>query len=479
MSRRQPRQPDQLPLRPRPFTYTNPSPRNLPALDPSQTADLTSVLRALSRGTYPRAAALPAALNALNCNRAPLSSSSTSTASTSNNNTNNSAPWAYFHPLTTVEPLPPRDDPTDNNAERGRKRRKAPRRGVRGDTQILLDDAVLDDLRRAWRPVRQIEYVDGSGVSRGDGRRVSSSGGGGAREEGRYGCYRFVCFIHRHVMPYRRAGGAGGAQQTSVYTISIWDREWDELTWHDPYPPGRGVRRQQARRFWGTVRAPGFPPPKAEAGGLLGRVRYRTAYHASTRVSAALRAGGGGGGGGGGGAVHPRTSLWGVVGIALRHLEAGAAATDPFVAVVPDSLAGLGATGVGMVPWWFAELVGLWVDGRVGVEEEDDEDEDEDEDKEEDEEEEGGSSDSSNVRRKETNGQEGGSGREKGGGSGDDDTEMEDSEEVEVISESLRKFVESLKIPARLGWMRLRVRRCLQARGTPNWVFEALGLLTD
>ncbi|KAI1484603.1 hypothetical protein F5X96DRAFT_675466 [Biscogniauxia mediterranea] len=472
MSRRPPpRQPDQQlpPLRPRPFTYTNPSPRNLPALTPSQTADLTSVLRALARGTYPRAAALPAALNALNCNRGPFSSPSTSSSTSSNNtntsNNSSSAPWAYFHPLTTVEPLPPRDDPTDNNEEKGRsrRRRKAARRGVRGDTQILLDGAVLADLRRAWRPVRPIEYVDGRGDSRGDGRRRVS----GAREEGRYGRYRFVCFIHRHVMPYRRAGGAGGAQ-TSVYTISIWDREWDELTWHDPYPPGRGVRRQQARRFWGSVRAPGFPPPKAMGtgtGGLLGRVRYRTAYHASTRVSAALR----------GGAVHPRTSLWGVVGIALRHLEAGAAATDPFVAVVPDSLAGLGATGVGMVPWWFAELVGLWVDGRVGVEEEDDEDEDEDKD-----EEGGSSSDSGNVRsRKESSGQEGGSGGEKGGGSGDDDTEMEDNEEVEVVSESLRKFVESLKIPARLGWMRLRVRRCLQARGTPNWVFEALGLLTD
>ncbi|KAK8030264.1 hypothetical protein PG993_011555 [Apiospora rasikravindrae] len=55
--------------------------------------------------------------------------------------------------------------------------------------------------------------------------------------------YRLWCYIHRHEKP------AGGKYYDIVYSMSVWDRENDQISWHDPW----GHQNHAAR--WADVQA--------------------------------------------------------------------------------------------------------------------------------------------------------------------------------------------------------------------------------
>ncbi|KAI1410698.1 hypothetical protein F5Y13DRAFT_192028 [Hypoxylon sp. FL1857] len=294
------------PVRPTPFRYIDNDPRNLPILDDEEFDSLTAVLKALARGGYPRLDAVPLALNAYNCNKR-------------NGGEEDIEPWAHFHPITIITP------------------EDVPRRVL---PEIELDDAILDDLDKPWDSIRAKEVLTGRG-SRG-GWEIQSGDWIPQQESARY---RFICFIHKHRIDRR------STTQKGVHTISIWDREWDELTWHDTYHVGREARRREIRRFWEEVSAPGFigglPGQREE---FMSRIRYRTVYHICERIEDTTRT-----------AVPPRHTLWAVMGAALFHMNN---ARDPQVSIVPDCLELFGAYGRGLLPRFFAHLLWLCLDAR-------------------------------------------------------------------------------------------------------------------
>lgn len=260
--------------------------------------------------------------------------------------------------------------------------------------------------------------------------------------------YRFLCFIHSHVLSLRPGSRRG------IYTISIWDREWEELTWHDTYAQGRGARRADARLFWrGAASSLGFPflhlhlhtrssgsrmrmrnieednPREA----FEHRIRFRTVYHAASRLGDALRE-----------HPNPRHTLWAVMGVAMHHMNRGG--EDPHVGVVPDRLEYFAAFERDLLPRLWAHLFLLCF----------------------------------GVKR----GRGGGGG---GGGNEDEDEDEDDEEEGEGQGEGLEQqnrrreelvsFVKQFWILERLEWMRAKTRKHLQgrlSREDVGWVFEAL-----
>ncbi|OTA62214.1 hypothetical protein K449DRAFT_49399 [Hypoxylon sp. EC38] len=164
-------------LRPTPFQYPDDDLRNLPDLNDEEFDSLTAVLKALARGAYPRLDAVPLALNAYNCNK--------------RDGGEDTEPWAHFHEITIITP---------EDAHR------------RVRPEIELDEAILEDLEKPWKPLRS-RYVQA-----GDGEWESRSGEGWAPELNS-ARYRFICFIHKHRIDRRMTS------QKGVHTISIWDRE--------------------------------------------------------------------------------------------------------------------------------------------------------------------------------------------------------------------------------------------------------------
>ncbi|KAI1380109.1 hypothetical protein F4677DRAFT_462972 [Hypoxylon crocopeplum] len=285
------------PPRPVPFRYTDDDPRNLPDLDDDEFGDLTAVLKALAKGNYPRLDAVPLALNAYNCNRRAGS---------------RDEPWSYFHPVTIIQP------------------EDVPRKGR---PVIDFEEEIINDLEKPWQPIRN------------GGNQLGQDGGGGGGGGGGNARYRFLCFIHKHRIDRRPSAHKG------VHTISIWDREWDELTWHDTYPIARESRRREIRTFWSRARAPGLIEGSFSREDFLSRIRYRTAYHACERIEEALRE-----------AVPPRQTLYAVLGAALFHMEG--AARDPQVSIVPDRLDLFGGGARALLPRLFAHLLRLCLDCR-------------------------------------------------------------------------------------------------------------------
>ncbi|KAK6837038.1 hypothetical protein PG987_007533 [Apiospora arundinis] len=57
--------------------------------------------------------------------------------------------------------------------------------------------------------------------------------------------YRLFCWIHRHAIP------AGGKYNTQVYSMSVYDREDNRITWHDPWPlDSRTQRWTDIQALW-------------------------------------------------------------------------------------------------------------------------------------------------------------------------------------------------------------------------------------
>ncbi|KAI1387209.1 uncharacterized protein F4822DRAFT_405743 [Hypoxylon trugodes] len=261
-------------IRPVPFQYSDDDARNIPDLDEDEFDDLTAVLKALARGSYPRLEAVPFALNAYNCDQMMI------------NDDDERKPWAYFHPVTIVD-------------VRMIDTKVRPR--------IDLDGVILEDLERDWQPIRAIDHT-GSGKG---GGRVGSIGQDSAR-------YRFLCFIHKHRIDRKRSS------QKAVHTISIWDREvchifvscpygeytlrltcvcnqWDELTWHDTYHVNRESRRRDIQHFWRRVKAKTWLGGDDLRDEFIDRIRYRTVYHICERLEDTMRD-----------TVPPRNTLWSV-----------------------------------------------------------------------------------------------------------------------------------------------------------------------
>ncbi len=383
-------------LRPLPFHFDNSNLRDIPRLDDDEFDDIVVTLKTLSKGKYPRQDAVPTALNAYNCGQPDK-------------------PWAYFHPVTSLETL------ADGSWKEF--------------PLILLPDALLEDLGRPWKSIRFSENYNSSGESsqsnrKGDIGGGSSSSSGPSVWAGAGARYRFLCFIHEHKLSLRPNS------RRSVYTISIWDREWDELTWHDTYHVGRSARRLDARQFWRTVAIPGFAPlraiaarasgmspppmrsrPRSPRDAFLTRVRFRTVYHASERLADAMRE-----------LPPPRHTLWSVMAVGLHHMNRGG--DDPQAAAVPDTLEYFAGHGRDLLPRLFAHLLCLCLD-TLGLDDE--------------------------------------PGPE---GEGDEGKARQQRDEEEKGA-----FVRQFRVTEHLSWMRTQTRKHLEAHlpwDTRDWVLEAL-----
>lgn len=121
---------------------------------------------------------------------------------------------------------------------------------------------------------------------------------------------------------------------------------------HDAYHVDRPKRRREIQRFWRYVRAPGFIAAGEEAREkFMPRIRYRTVYHASERLADAMRE-----------IVPPRHTLWGVMAIAMEHMNEGA---DLQVSIVPDCVDYFGGCGRRLLPRLFAHLLWLCLDAKT------------------------------------------------------------------------------------------------------------------
>ncbi|OTB03621.1 hypothetical protein M426DRAFT_12339 [Hypoxylon sp. CI-4A] len=308
------------PRGPVPFFYHNEAPPYIPDLDDEELDSLTAVLKALARGGYPRFESVPLALNAYNCNQIP-------------DGTGEERPWAYFHPVTHITPM---------DVE------------LREYPEIDIDHQIAMDLQKPWKSIRggdQINAEEGQDEDAAGSHRRSS-----ARTSNQPPAqYRFICFIHKHKINRR------SSFQKGVHTISIWDREWDELTWHDTYHINREERRREIKRFWfyawtpgmlGTTTATTATPttPLSRDEFITSRIRYRTVYHIAERVESTTRD-----------AVPPRHTLWAVMAAGLHHMNR---ARDPQVGVVPDRLEFFGGQGADLLPQLFVHLLLLCLEAR-------------------------------------------------------------------------------------------------------------------
>ncbi|KAK8024309.1 hypothetical protein PG993_012375 [Apiospora rasikravindrae] len=216
-------------------------------MDRKQFNYVKRVLQDLTVGRYPRVDHLPLLLN-LHQNRFVL--------------TDNDRLMVYFHP--TVLPVPPAEArPTGASSA-------APFDPGSGEQPSRPEVSILEhaqeDMQRQWRVLRETY------------RSTSES----EPVPGVCGRYRFLFFIHTH-----RIEAPGFPYQKTVYTLSIWDREWDELIWHDVYPFEREDRRRAIHQFWTRAKT-NFLPEHLRSGKmgsntidprLPERIRYKTVYH--------------------------------------------------------------------------------------------------------------------------------------------------------------------------------------------------------
>ncbi|KAI1473187.1 uncharacterized protein F4812DRAFT_465087 [Daldinia caldariorum] len=265
--------------------------------------DIAAVLKALAKGTYPRLDALPTALNVYNCNRKL-------------GDENKDLPWAFFHPITVIPPAKPGTSDS------------LPTYPV-----IQLDVNILEDLNKRWQPIRYGKENDSNNSS-----QLSDA------VSGPLGRFRFLCFIHKHRIDRKNN------PQKGVHTISIWDREWDELTWHDTYHVDREARRKDIKQFWKHTWSSGFFNGTYSQEEFMGRIRYRTVYHICEHIEDTLR-----------GAVPPRHTIYAVMSVALFHMNN---ARDPQVSIVPDRLELFGGQYKGLLPRFFAHTLWLCLDAQ-------------------------------------------------------------------------------------------------------------------
>ncbi|KAI1798793.1 hypothetical protein F4811DRAFT_566136 [Daldinia bambusicola] len=289
-------------FKPLPFWYWDDDDRNLPELRDQDLSDIAAVLKALARGTYPRLDALPIALNAYNCNRKL-------------GDDDKDLPWAFFYPITVIPPARP--SPSDP---------------LPTYPAIQLDVEILEDLNKRWQPIRH---------GRGDNHNSGQLSKSVSRPLGRY---RFLCFIHKHRIDRKNN------PQKGVHTISIWDREWDELTWHDTYHVDREARRKDIQQFWKHTWSLGFFNGIYSQEEFMDRIRYRTVYHVCEHIEDTLR-----------GAVPPRHTIYAVMSVALFHMNN---ARDPQVSIVPDRLELFGGQHKNLLPRFFAHILWMCLDAR-------------------------------------------------------------------------------------------------------------------
>ncbi|KAI1481011.1 hypothetical protein F4774DRAFT_417912 [Daldinia eschscholtzii] len=289
-------------IKPLPFWYWDDDDRNLPDLGNPELDDIAAVLKALARGTYPRLGALPIALNAYNCNRKL-------------DDDEEDLPWAFFHPITVIPPA----------------------KSIPGDPlpqypAIQLDYEILEDLSKQWRPIR---YGREGGTNNNQPPDAFPDS---------FARYRFLCFIHKHRIDRK------SSSQKGMHTISIWDREWDELTWHDTYHVDRESRRKDIQQFWEHTDSLGFLNGTISRRQFVNRIRYRTVYHTCEHIEDTLR-----------GVVPPRHTIYAVMGVALFHMNN---ARDPQVSIVPDRLELFGGQHKRLLPRFFAHVLWLCLDAR-------------------------------------------------------------------------------------------------------------------
>ncbi|KAI1263176.1 hypothetical protein F5Y18DRAFT_438254 [Xylariaceae sp. FL1019] len=274
---------------PLPFQSNDDAADPLPILDEFEVSDLSAVLSGIAKGTYPRMDAIPQALNAYNYRKIVQGERKV---------------WAYFHTVTEV---------SDNMS--------------RQPPDIILDDKILNDI--------DMEYIPLWPFSR-DAARIAAEANPVPTAS-----YRLICFIHKHRINIKNS------TQKTVFTISIWDREMKEMTWHDTYPYGRANRRKAIKHFWHTVNMPAstktFSLSREE---FVTKIRYRTIYHTCENIEAALRV-----------VVAPRNTLWGVMGIAIHHMNH--MATKKYACLVPDHIELFGGQGYEFLPQLFVHLLYL------------------------------------------------------------------------------------------------------------------------
>lgn len=360
-------------------------------------------------------------------------------------------PWAYFHPITTLDirrdgswkelpiiDLPPKilaDLKKPWESIRLKEDYEPPppcfqKRGYYGQstpTPILAQPKTLALLPLPLPP----EKYDPNQPNDKPRENEGKGGQGEGQSEKERACYRFLCFIHTHTLSLRPGS------RRAIYTISIWDREWDELTWHDTYWEGRAARRLNVRLFWrhaadmpggGGLSFLNNNARNRRGGGDVGgpgaafekKIRFRTPYHAASKLGDALRE-----------YPNPRHTLWAVIGVAMHHMNRGA--VDPHVGVVPDRLEFFGGCEGNLLPRLWTHLFCLLLVIKGGWVQE-------------------------------GNGEGG-----KGNDGGDE----------EARREELVKFVEQFWIVERLGWMRKMASKHLAkrlAKEDVGWVFEALRL---
>jgi hypothetical protein len=117
------------------------------------------------------------------------------------------------------------------------------------------------------------------------------------------------------------------------------------MTWHDTYAHERKARLLAVRRFWEVVSTPGCPFT-APKSDFLSKIRYRTAYHACETVEATIRD-----------AILPRNTLWAVMAIGLHHMNHGG--VDRHVCIVPDRIELFGGQARELLPRLFVRLLYL------------------------------------------------------------------------------------------------------------------------
>ncbi|KAI0382267.1 hypothetical protein F5Y04DRAFT_280051 [Hypomontagnella monticulosa] len=126
--------------------------------------------------------------------------------------------------------------------------------------------------------------------------------------------YRFIGFIHKHTQHRPQAAKSPSSEdQKRVYTLSVWDREYDTLTWHDTFHYQREKRPDQIRRFWRRAVIPrGIfgDIPEGQRKEFVGNIRCKVDYRTSEIMDHTSRD-----------RLKVRTSLWSVMASAIWYMD--------------------------------------------------------------------------------------------------------------------------------------------------------------